>query len=218
MQYFSSPTPSVPFDFLEIRTLKRTELLNPIRSENPKLHSGLLGFFPFGLDALQAKEPVQRFDSDQLDCCRRSEPGPHGDKTSPETQRPVAGSQLGGTVDESRIDFLVALVHQRRSDAIEGADRAGHGETRDHCRAEGRSQILALPPGRRRDKALGNVVHAHFGCVQDTRPHDVGADATIESRNSVGSVKVTEGLAEAICFSAVGLGHRLEDVEGVAHQ
>ena len=176
------------------------------------------GSAPSPLDALQAAESVQSLDRDQLDGCRRSEAGPHGDESPPETQRPIACRQLGSAVDESRVELLVALVHQRRSDSVEGADRAGHGQPGDHRRAKGRSDVLAFPSGRRGHKALRDVVNAHLGRVQDAGPHDVSADAPVEPPDPVGGVKVTEGLSEAFGFSAVGLGHRLEDVEGVADQ
>ena len=171
-----------------------------------------------GLDTLQAARSVQCLDHNKLDSCRWGESRPHRDESSPETQRPVPLGQLGAAVEESLIKLLVALVHQRCSDPIEGTHGAGHGQSGYHGRAKGRSEVLALPSGRIGHKALGNVVDSHLGRIQDTCPHDVGANAPVESSHAVLGVKVTEGLSQGFGRSAVGLCHRLEDVEGVTDQ
>ena len=134
----------------------------------------------------------------------------HRNESAPETQGSLRPHGLDEAVRQARVDPLVGrLAHELGPDPVEGRDGAGHEEARQEARAEGRSGVLPGPPGALDHPALGDVVHAHLGGVQDDGPHDVDVDTAVEPGDALVPVHLADEGRERDGFTLVRLAQRL---------
>mmetsp|Transcript_111132 Transcript_111132/g.166431 ORF Transcript_111132/g.166431 Transcript_111132/m.166431 type:complete len:239 (+) Transcript_111132:120-836(+) len=162
----------------------------------------------------------QLFEDDQLQGRCRGESGPDGHETTPESKGPFLGGNLDHTIDGVVVDLCIGrLVHQSRTDHIEGRNCACHEKSSGDSRAELCLQCRFLPAGRVHNDTLCLIVTSHLGTIQDHGTSDVGVDTTVEPTNALVCHQFLGGTDDGRNFlSRVGHHFCFQNIEGISCQ
>ena len=172
------------------------------------------------LQGLHSHGGTELLEDDELERRGRGEARPDGNEAAPQCQRPLVAADLDKAVGGVVVDLGIGgLVHEAGADHVERADGAGHEETGRGGRQEGGDDAGALESREADDDALGLVVHAHLGSVEDHGAHDVGIDAAVESLDALAGHDLLGSTDDGGGPGGLG-GHHLglEDVEGVTRE
>ena len=169
------------------------------------------------LQGLHAHKDTELLEDDELEGGGGGESRPDGDEATPQGERALVADNLDQAVGGVVVDLGIGwLVHQSGTDHVEGTDGAGHEETGGGGGKEGGEDAGTLEAGHLNDDALGLIVDAHLGTVQDHGAHDVGIDATVESADALLGHELLGGADDGGGAGGLG-GHHLglENVERV---
>ena len=169
------------------------------------------------LKSLHAHQCTELFENHKLECGGGCESRPDGEESTPESGGTLLRGDFNHTVHSVVVQLGVGgLVHQSRTDHVEGCDSTSHEETSSDGRHELRKKGLLWQTSQGDDVSFGLIVHTHLGTVEDHRTGNVGINTTIEARHTLLGEQLRCRLGDRRGIPTGRHHHsRLQHIEGV---